>query len=61
MDTMSIFALRNVMNFPLLERRISVHTRDALPALKTTVANWFLVPTGNFGGPTWIACCFLLL
>lgn len=58
---MSIFALRDVMNFPLLERRISVHARDALPALKATVANWLLVATGNLGGPTWIACCFLLL
>ena len=61
MDTMSIFALRDVMDFPLLERRISVHARGALPPLKTAMADWFLVPTSNFGRPTWIACCLLLL
>jgi hypothetical protein len=61
MDTMSIFALRDVMNLPLLERRVSVHARDALAALEATMTYWLLVPTGNFGGPTWIACCFLLL
>jgi len=61
MDTVSIFALRDVMNLPLLERRVSVHARGALPALETTMANWLLVPTGNFGRATWIACCFLLL
>ena len=58
---MSIFALRDVMNFPLLERRISVHTCGALAPLKTAMADWLLVPTSNFGRPTWIACCLLLL
>jgi hypothetical protein len=61
MDTMAIFALRDVMNFSLLEWRISVHACGTLPPLKTTMANWLLVPTGNFGRPTRIACCFLLL
>lgn len=60
-DAMAIFALRYVMDFPLLKRRISVHARGALPTLKTTMADWLLVPTGNFGRPTRIACCFLLL
>ena len=61
MDAVSVFTLRDVMNFPLFERRISVHARGTLPTLKTTMANWLLVPTGNFGRPTWIAGCFLLL
>lgn len=61
MNAMSIFALRDVMNLPLLERRISVHTYGALPPLKTAMADWLLVATGNLGRPTRIACCFLLL
>jgi len=58
---MYVLALRDVVNFPLLERRISVHTRDALAALKAPVTYRLLVSACHLGGPTWIACRLLLL
>jgi hypothetical protein len=44
---MYVFALRNIVDLPLLERRVSVHARNALPALEATVTDWSLVPTRN--------------